>query len=323
MDKSVIFTENNKIRYESTRIEYKESFQPINYANYFKTMMAFANNRGGTIFFGVKDNPREVVGLSEDSSFHKIKPELLSQNINKYFSKAPKYMLGSFDVDENTTIGYINIKEERYKPIICKCNFDNVLKEGAIYYRYNGTTKLIEYGEINHMINEIKENERRELLSSMQTILRYGPENTRILRTDTGELDYGENVKIIVDAQLLQDLRKASHFIDSASISEVGRETIKVVGSIEPANTIEVIGNPNETHPYRQKELADILGVNTYIIQVLIWKHNIKGDSRYHYAHKNGKNFLHKFSRETISFLKKYIQDNKYIEKIKKEYSQR
>jgi predicted HTH transcriptional regulator len=31
-----------------------------------KTIITFANDAGGELFIGVKDNPREVVGLKED-----------------------------------------------------------------------------------------------------------------------------------------------------------------------------------------------------------------------------------------------------------------
>ena len=52
---------------ESNTIEFKESFNKGNTAKYAKTMAAYANNRGGYIIFGVKDNPRTVVGLTNNN----------------------------------------------------------------------------------------------------------------------------------------------------------------------------------------------------------------------------------------------------------------
>ena len=47
---------------ESNTVEFKESFNKSNTPKYAKTMAAYANNRGGYIIFGVKDNPRKIVG---------------------------------------------------------------------------------------------------------------------------------------------------------------------------------------------------------------------------------------------------------------------
>lgn len=52
---------------ESNTVEFKESFNKNSTAKYAKTMAAYANNRGGYIIFGVKDNPREIVGLKSNN----------------------------------------------------------------------------------------------------------------------------------------------------------------------------------------------------------------------------------------------------------------
>ena len=48
---------------ESNTVEFKESFNKNSTAKYAKTMAAYSNNRGGYIIFGVKDNPRKIVGF--------------------------------------------------------------------------------------------------------------------------------------------------------------------------------------------------------------------------------------------------------------------
>ena len=47
-------------------LEFKESFNLGNMDEYAKTMAAFANNRGGIIIFGVKDNPRIPIGIRKE-----------------------------------------------------------------------------------------------------------------------------------------------------------------------------------------------------------------------------------------------------------------
>jgi ATP-dependent DNA helicase RecG len=49
---------------EGRRLEFKESL-PTN-SELVKTILAFANDAGGVLYFGIKDNPRKVVGLNED-----------------------------------------------------------------------------------------------------------------------------------------------------------------------------------------------------------------------------------------------------------------
>lgn len=51
--------------HESKTIEFKQNFNFNNKKEYFKAMASFANANGGYLFFGVKDKPRELVGLDE------------------------------------------------------------------------------------------------------------------------------------------------------------------------------------------------------------------------------------------------------------------
>lgn len=50
---------------EGRRLEFKESL-PTN-SDLAKTILAFANDAGGELYIGIKDNPREVVGLNGDN----------------------------------------------------------------------------------------------------------------------------------------------------------------------------------------------------------------------------------------------------------------
>lgn len=45
---------------EGRRLEFKES--PPTNSDLAKTILAFANDAGGELYFGIKNNPREVVG---------------------------------------------------------------------------------------------------------------------------------------------------------------------------------------------------------------------------------------------------------------------
>ena len=53
---------------ESQTIEYKLE-RPVSSKAYIKTVVAFANARGGTLVFGVDDKTREVVGVPSEKVF--------------------------------------------------------------------------------------------------------------------------------------------------------------------------------------------------------------------------------------------------------------
>ncbi len=49
---------------EGRRIDFKE--QLPSKADLCKTVVSFANDAGGEIYIGIKDNPREFIGIDED-----------------------------------------------------------------------------------------------------------------------------------------------------------------------------------------------------------------------------------------------------------------
>ncbi len=56
---------------ESVSVEYKAAV-PSNSERYMKTVVVYANGRGGRIVFGVDDKTLEVVGMDTDNIFQTI-----------------------------------------------------------------------------------------------------------------------------------------------------------------------------------------------------------------------------------------------------------
>ncbi len=52
---------------ESRRLEFKEVFPSGN--QLARTVIAFANGAGGRVVFGIRDNPREIVGIPDEEIF--------------------------------------------------------------------------------------------------------------------------------------------------------------------------------------------------------------------------------------------------------------
>ena len=53
---------------ESVNVEYKESV-PEKSIKYMKTVVAFANGKGGTLVFGIEDGTMKVVGIDKEELF--------------------------------------------------------------------------------------------------------------------------------------------------------------------------------------------------------------------------------------------------------------
>ena len=119
---------------ERNDLEYKESFGLNSWAKYAKTMAAFANNRGGYIIFGVKDNPREIVGVN--NGFLGFNQEKFTEAINSLFS--PEIIWETGTVDFGTfRIGYIYTEMSEAKPVMALRNESSEkISSGDVYYRY-------------------------------------------------------------------------------------------------------------------------------------------------------------------------------------------
>ena len=101
---------------ESTKLDFKESFNWQNNAEYIKTMTAFANNQGGFLVFGVKDSPREVVGL-RGQAFENLTSEKISEFVKSTLSHNLSYEFETLEVD-NKKIGWIYTRQTQIKPVL-------------------------------------------------------------------------------------------------------------------------------------------------------------------------------------------------------------
>ena len=118
---------------ESKNVEFKVQ-RPDKSIKYMKTVVAFANGKGGQIIFGIDDKTREVVGIPEDKVFQEIDaitnaisdscepmiiPDVYLQNIN------------------GKPVIVAEIRAGRQKPYYIKA--DGL--ENGVYIRVSGTTR--------------------------------------------------------------------------------------------------------------------------------------------------------------------------------------
>ena len=246
---------------ESNTVEFKESFNKNSTAKYAKTMAAFSNNRGGYIIFGVKDNPRTIVGLKNDN-FENMSQEQFSEAINSLFAPAMDWECGMFTVDIDASdgtdtvrsmkIGWIYTSEAEYKPVIAqKPNDGEKINSGDVSYRYRARSERIKYAEMGRIIDERIAKEREGLLKLFEIIRDNKTANLGIVNYSNGKISTPYGVDVSFDRKLVTQVLKKAKFIKEGSFNETdGIPVIKVTGNIDLAEEVPVPeGNPDETHP--------------------------------------------------------------------------
>lgn len=323
---------------ESNTVEFKEAFNKANTAKYAKTMAAYSNNRGGYIIFGVKDNPRSIVGL-KNNNFDNLNQEQFSEAINSLFAPAMEWDCGIFTIDVTTPsdgstnykIGWIYTAEAEYKPTIAqKANEGERINSGDIFYRYRARSEKVKFAEMSRIIEERTAKEREGLLKLFEIIRDSKTANLGIVNYTNGKITTPYGVDVAFDRKLVTQVLKKAKFIKEGSFHETeGIPVIKVTGNIDLAEEVPVPeGNPDETHPYIQKQLAEKLDISTQDLYALIWYYKMKEAKKYHLeitVSRSGKS--HKFSEFALQFLKEKIKEmenkTEEFDMIRKAYKDR
>ena len=217
-------------RKESSELEFKENFNWGNKAEYGKLFCSFANNKGGYIIFGVKNKPRELVGLRNDN-FSRKDPDRMTEYLNSHFSPTIEWASCDHEI-EGKKFGIIYIYPSKEKPVMCTSNDANVIKEGEIYYRYSGETKVIRATDLQKIINERIEAERKSWQDIMFRLAKNSPNNLALLNLNNGTLERG-GTKVLIDENLVSKIKfvKAGKFVEKG-----GEPILRLTGDVQPVS---------------------------------------------------------------------------------------
>lgn len=313
---------------ERNDLEYKESFGQKSLAKYAKTMAAFANNRGGYILFGVKDNPRQVVGVN--SAFQNFEQEKFTEYLNMYFAPEILWETGVVEIGE-MLVGFIFTEEAVNKPIIAqKAESSERIASGDVYYRYRARSEKIKPAEMHRIVENRVAREREKLLKLFEVIRKSETANLGIINYDKGAFSTPLGVDVAIDRKLIMQVLRKAKFIKEGSFNETdGQPVLRVTGNIDLAEEVPVpYIDPDIQYPYLQKNLAQKLNITPLEVYALIWKFKMKGAKKFHMevtTSKSGK--VHKFSDIALQFLADKLNamkgDDAAFDRIKAEYSQR
>lgn len=237
---------------ESTKIEFKESFNWANKSIYAKTMAAFSNAKGGYIIFGVTDSPREAKGLVSNN-FEDTDEEKITSYLNENFSPEIKWNKETVTIRDKI-FGLIYIFESENKPIVCTKN-DKKNKESDIYYRYNGRSEKIKYAELKSILVREREKEKLLWMDHISKIASIGANNITMLDLNKGALNVSGK-DIFVDENILEEI----NFIREGEFNEVkGAKTLKVIGEVKEISGLPVLPFRTKKEGIRTREIIEAL----------------------------------------------------------------
>jgi len=128
---------------ESKNIEYKREI-PRNSAKYMKTIVAFANGKGGKIVFGIEDQTGEIIGIDRDVVFQQMDAITNAISDSCQPTIIPDVTLRTI---EDKTMIVVEITAGRQQPYFIKA----LGLQAGTYIRVAGTARPVE----DYMLKEL------------------------------------------------------------------------------------------------------------------------------------------------------------------------
>lgn len=126
-------TKEELLKGESENVEFKVQ-RPADSSKYLKTVVAFANGKGGTLVFGIDDKTHEVTGIDKENIFREMDAITESISDSCVPTIVPDVYLQTID---DKSIIVVEISSGRQRPYYLK---SKGITEG-VYVRVAGTTR--------------------------------------------------------------------------------------------------------------------------------------------------------------------------------------
>ena len=198
---------------ESRNVEFKVE-RPKDYRKYMKTVIAFANGKGGRLIFGVEDQTRRVVGIPEETVFQEM--DAIANAISDSCEPIiiPDIYLQTV---EGKTIIVAEISPGRQRPYYIKA--DGVTD--GVYIRISGTSRKADRTIARELYYE---SEGRSYDSVIRTDLEISEEDIQKLCTQMKEVALS-NSKNESQRQAVKDVTK-NVLLNWGVLAEAGDDSI-------------------------------------------------------------------------------------------------
>jgi hypothetical protein len=195
-----------------------------------KAIAGLANNKGGHILFGIRDEGSVVEGMSDDK-FNTLDPAILNSNLLSALDPVPTVKRISLSIGSKN-IGALYVEKHEEGPVIAVKSVGSDIKEGGIYFRYVGETRLIKPGELRQII---RAREQRAVEDFSRRMSRVAAGSDATIDLESGEVA-GPAGRFVIDKGLLPHIQ----FIREGDFSEVkGAPALKVVGEVQPISATD------------------------------------------------------------------------------------
>lgn len=229
--------------HETDEAECKENFclKPENrFADPLRSVAGLANNGGGFVFFGVSELPDgslQAVGLPDDT-FAKTDPAEINRCLAGALDPVPIFRTCTIEL-EGKKIGVVHVEKHDHPPVMAVKNVGSEIKEGAIYFRYVGETRVIKPGELRQIIAHREQKAVAEFARNMSKVASGA---VATLDLDTGRVE-GRSGRFVIGEELLPKLQ----FIREGEFKEAtGAPTLRLIGDVAAVGTgptITIRGN--------------------------------------------------------------------------------
>lgn len=205
----------------------------LNYAVSGKILRAIAglaNNKGGHILFGIRNEATIVDGMSDDK-FETLDPALLTSHLVSFLDPVPTVTRISHVIG-GRKIGVLHVEKHERPPIIVLKGMGGDLREGAVYFRYVGETRQIKPGEMRAIIEA---REARAVAEFSRRMSRVASGAGATIDLDTGEVT-GRTGSFVIDRELLPSIQ----FVREGDFSQTkGAPTLRLVGDVQPMSAAD------------------------------------------------------------------------------------
>ena len=170
-------------REEDLYVDYKESFDQADSKQWLeltKDVMAFANTHGGYIVLGVRYQPFEVIGLSENTVHTLTDVNNVLQKINRYVMPPFTEIRSKCFNSESKKVAVVFIPESRGRTHIITREATHkfpdgktktILSPGMIYIRQSGTNQIISSDAFEAIVDRRIEHYKATLFGRISKVI--------------------------------------------------------------------------------------------------------------------------------------------------------
>jgi hypothetical protein len=175
---------------EGKHCEFKRDFISNDLSDYAKTLAGFANADGGVLVFGVSERPARIVGINELPDEAEWANRLREDFEPEILVSTRVYSVGSL------RLLAVGVGQCENGPVICRKNRSRlvhtregktkdveILREGAIYYRYAGQTRLISHSELTAVLIRREQQHIHGVLHTLKGMNQNDLKKISVLRT--------------------------------------------------------------------------------------------------------------------------------------------